>query len=96
MNDSQWNYLGLSHNPFSDPQQESFPGADREPMLAKIRKLSTWSRPILAVTGPHGVGKTCLFRALSSSLEAGVVAARVNGSLVSRAGDVLSLSLIHI
>ena len=90
MNDSQWNYLGLSHNPFSDPQQEFFPGADREPMLAKIRKLSAWSRPILAVTGPHGVGKTCVFRALSSSLEAGVVAARVNGSLVSRAGDVLS------
>lgn len=90
MSDSQWNYLGLSHNPFSDPQREFFPGADREPMLAKVRKLSQWSRPVLAVTGPHGVGKTCLFRALSSSLEAGVVAARVNGSLVSRAGDVLS------
>lgn len=90
MSESQWNYLGLSHNPFSDPQKEFFPGADREMMLGKVRKLSQWSRPVLAVTGPHGVGKTCLFRALSSSLEAGVVAARVNGSLVSRAGDVLS------
>ena len=90
MSDSQWNYLGLSHNPFSDPQKEFYPGADREALLSKVRKLSQWSRPILAVTGPHGVGKTCLFRALSSSLEAGVVAARVNGSLVSRAGDVLS------
>ena len=90
MSESQWNYLGLSHNPFSDPQQEFFPGADRELLLGKVRRLSEWSRPIFAVTGPHGVGKTCLFRALSSSLEAGVVAARVNGSLVSRAGDVLN------
>ena len=90
MSESQWNYLGLSHNPFSDPQKEFFPGADRELLLGKVRRLSEWSRPVVAVTGPHGVGKTCLFRALSSSLEAGVVAARVNGSLVSRAGDVLS------
>ncbi len=90
MTESQWNYLGLSHNPFSDPQKEFFPGADRELLLTKVRALSEWSRPIVALTGPHGVGKTCLFRALSSSLEAGVVAARVNGSLVSRAGDVLS------
>ena len=90
MSETQWNYLGLTHNPFSDPQQEFFPGADREQMLGKIRKLSQWSRPILTITGPHGVGKTCVFRALSSSLESGVVAARVNGSLVSRAGDVLS------
>jgi len=90
MNESQWNYLGLTHNPFSDPQKEFFPGADREQLLGKVRKLSQWSRPILTVSGPHGVGKTCVFRALSSSLESGVVAARVNGSLVSRAGDVLS------
>jgi len=90
MSETQWNYLGLTHNPFSDPQQEFFPGADREQMLGKLRKLSQWSQPILTVTGPHGVGKTCVFRALSSSLESGVVAARVNGSLVSRAGDVLS------
>lgn len=90
MSESQWNYLGLTHNPFSDPQKEFFPGADRELLLGKVRRLSEWSRPVVAVTGPHGVGKTCLFRALSSSLEAGVVAARVNGSLVSRAGDVLS------
>jgi len=90
MSESQWNFLGLSHNPFSDPQKEFFPGADRELLLGKVRTLNEWSRPIVAVTGPHGVGKTCLFRALSSSLEAGVVAARVNGSLVSRAGDVLS------
>ncbi len=90
MSESQWNYLGLTHNPFSDPQQEFFPGADREQMLGNIRKLSEWSRPIHTITGPHGVGKTCVFRALSSSLESGVIAARVNGSLVSRAGDVLS------
>ena len=90
MTESQWNFLGLSHNPFSDPQQEFFPGADRELLLGKVRALEDWPRPIIAVTGPHGVGKTCLFRALSSSLESGVVAARVNGSLVSRAGDVLS------
>ncbi len=90
MSDSHWDYLGLGHNPFSDPQQEFFPGADRELLLNKVRTLDEWSRPVVAVTGPHGVGKTGLFRALSSSLEPGVVAARINGSLVSRAGDVLS------
>ena len=90
MSEPQWNYLGLTHNPFSDPQKEFFPGADREQLLSKVRRLSQWSRPILTVSGPHGVGKTCVFRALSSSLESGVVAARVNGSLVSRASDVLS------
>lgn len=90
MSDSHWNYLGLSHNPFSDPQKEFFPGADRELLLNEVRTLDEWSRPVVAITGPHGVGKTCLFRALSSSLETGVVAARINGSLVSRAGDVLS------
>ncbi len=89
MSESQWSYLGLSHNPFSEPRLEFFPGADRETQVSKIRHLNQWSRRILAITGPHGVGKTSMFRNLSSSLQAGVHAARINGSLVSRANDVL-------
>ena len=93
MSDTQWTYLGLSHNPFTEPHRDFFPGADRDSLLNKIRHLNRWSRRILAVTGPHGVGKTSMFRTLSGSLETGVVAARVNGTLVSRAGDVLNAVL---
>ena len=93
MSDTQWTYLGLSHNPFTEPRREFFPGADRDSLLNKIRHLNRWSRRILAITGPHGVGKTTMFRSLSGSLENGVVAARVNGTLVSRAGDVLNAVL---
>ncbi|MEM7220305.1 MAG: SPOR domain-containing protein [Pseudomonadota bacterium] len=94
MSDSQWNYLGLSHNPFTDPRRDFYPGADREAILNRVRQLGQWSRRILTITGPHGVGKTSLFRAVSGDLPGGVLAARVNGSLVSRAGDVLS-ALVH-
>jgi len=93
MSDTQWTYLGLSHNPFTEPRRDFFPGADRDSLLNKIRHLNRWSRRILAITGPHGVGKTTMFRSLSGSLETGVVAARVNGTLVSRAGDVLNAVL---
>jgi type II secretory pathway predicted ATPase ExeA len=72
------------------PGKEFFAGGDRKIHLEKLRHLSQWSRRVLVVTGPRGVGKTTLYRQLSASLEPRAKAARINGALINSAREVLN------
>ena len=76
-------FLGMTHNPFIKPDEGFFDRGDRKTYLEQLRHLSHWSRRVLLVTGPDGVGKSTLYRQLSASLEPKVKAARVNGSLIN-------------
>ncbi|MDA1076141.1 MAG: AAA family ATPase [Proteobacteria bacterium] len=87
MNDRR--YLGLTHNPFVGNQRGFFEAGERKACLDKLRHLSQWSRQVLVVSGPMGIGKTTIFRELSGNLEARVSAARLNGTLVSAGREVL-------
>ena len=82
-------FLGLTHNPFVPPRQGFFDGGDRKTHLDHLRHLSQWSRRILVVTGPYGIGKTSLFHELSNSLEANTKAARLSGAVVTSEREVL-------
>lgn len=82
--------LGLTHNPFVEPQKGFFERGGRKTHLEQLRHLSQWSRRVLLVTGPEGVGKTVLYRELAATLEPKVKAARINASLVNAAREVLS------
>src|SRR5262245_46863515 len=86
--------LGLATNPFSTPSEDLFGGGDRMRQLDELRHLSRWSRRLLVVTGGHGVGKSTMFRALSSRLDSGVKAARINASLVNESRELLT-SIVH-
>ena len=86
---NQRTFLGLTHNPFEPPRTGFYPGADRKTHLEHLRHLSQWSRRILAVTGPVGVGKSSLFKELSNSLESGVRGARISGSVVTSERQVI-------
>lgn len=79
---------------FSTPVHGFFTGGDRKTYLEQLRHLSQWSRRVLLVTGPRGVGKSTLYRQLSASLEPRAKAARVNGALVNDAREVLN-ALVH-
>ncbi len=81
--------LGLTHNPFSHPGDGFFEGAGRQGALEQLRHLSRWSRRLLVVSGPRGIGKTTLYRALSANLDPRAKAARINGTLVSSGRDVM-------
>jgi DamX protein len=83
-------FLGLTHNPFLEPQQGFFERGGRKTHLEQLRHLSEWSRRVLLVTGSEGVGKTTLYRELAATLEPRVKAARINGSLVNTGFEVLS------
>jgi septal ring-binding cell division protein DamX/type II secretory pathway predicted ATPase ExeA len=85
----QRTFLELTHNPFAPPREGFFGGADRKTHLDQIRHLSQWSRGVLLVTGPFGIGKSILFKELSSSLPASAKGARVSGSLVTGEREVL-------
>lgn len=85
----QRTFLELTHNPFAPPREGFFAGADRKTHLDQIRHLSRWSRRVLLVTGPFGIGKSVLFKELSSSLPTSAKGARVSGSLVTGERDVL-------
>ena len=89
MVEQQRRFLGLTHNPFVQPGDDFFEQGDRKTYLDQLRHLSQWSRRVLLATGPAGVGKTTLFRKLSTSLEPRVKAARINGTLVNTTREVL-------
>ncbi len=82
--------LGLSKNPFGEPTDEFFGEGDRGRRLEELRHLARWSRRLLVVTGERGVGKSTLYRALSSGLDPGVKAARINANLTSDTREVLA------
>lgn len=67
-----------------------FAGGDRRIHLEQLRRPANWSRRLLLVTGPRGVGKSALYRQLSASLDPRVKAARINAGLVHTARDVLA------
>ena len=86
---NQRTFLGLTHNPFTAPREGFFVGGDRKTHLDHLRHLSQWSRRILVVSGPFGMGKSTLFRELSGSLEPGVKAARLSGAVVASEREAL-------
>ncbi len=83
-------FLGLTHNPFTPPREGFFEGGDRKTHLEHLRHLSQWSRRVLVVTGPFGIGKSSLFRELSNSLEANTKAARLSGTVLTSEREVLA------
>ncbi len=86
--------LGLSKDPFGQISDEFFCEGERGRQLEELRHLARWSRRLLAVTGERGVGKSTLYRALSSGLDPGVKAARINANLTSDTREVLA-GIIH-
>jgi len=83
-------FLGLTHNPFTPPREGFFEGGERKTHLEHLRHLSQWSRRVLVVTGPFGIGKSSLFRELSSNLEANTKAARLSGTVLTSEREVLA------
>lgn len=82
-------YPELKHNPFVEPEDHFFGGGERQAQINQLRHLAQWSRRLLVVTGPRGMGKTTMFKALAASLEPRVKAARINGALVGNAREVI-------
>lgn len=82
-------FLELTHNPFTPPREGFYSGADRQTHLDHIRHLSQWSRRVLLVTGPFGIGKSSLFRELSTGLEGSAKGARLSGAVVTGEQDVI-------
>jgi DamX protein len=85
--------LGLTMDPFGEPDA-FFDQGDRGRLLEELRHLSRWPRRLLVITGERGVGKSTLYRALSSGLDPGVKAARINANLTSDTREVLA-GIIH-
>jgi len=79
----------IARNPFLDAGSGFFEGGDRRACLDQLRHLSRWSRRVLLVTGPAGIGKTTLFKQLSANLDAGTKAARLSGQLIHASREVL-------
>lgn len=73
-------FLELTHNPFTPPRSGFFKGAERAHHLDQIRHLSQWSRRVLLVTGPFGIGKSTLFRELAEHLPEAI---RIAGTAVT-------------
>ena len=82
-------FLGLTHNPFVQPDEGFYEQADRKAHLEQLRHLSQWSRRVLLVTGPEGVGKSSLYKQLSATLEPRCKAARIHGALVNANREVM-------
>lgn len=79
----------IARNPFLDTSAGFFEGGDRRACLDQLRHLSRWSRRVLLVTGPAGIGKSTLFRQLAANLDAGTKAARLSGQLIHASREVL-------
>lgn len=90
MAESERSFLGLTHNPFIEPFRGFFDRGGRKTHLEQLRHLSQWSRRVLLVTGPQGVGKTTLYRELAATLEPRVKAARISAGLVNTGREVLA------
>ena len=86
---SQRTFLELTHNPFAPPKEGFYSGADRKSHLEQLRHLSQWSRRVLLVTGNFGIGKSTLFKELSSNLPGNAKGARISGSIVTSEREVL-------
>lgn len=86
---SQRTFLELTHNPFAPPREGFYSGADRKSHLEHVRHLNQWSRRVLLVTGPFGIGKSTLFKELSSNLPVDTKGARISGSMVTGEREVL-------
>ncbi len=89
MAEAERGFLGLTHNPFVQPDEGFFEQADRKTHLDALRHLSQWSRRVLLVTGFQGMGKSVLYRQLSNNLEPRCKAARIYGSLINASREVL-------
>ena len=72
----------LSRDAFADGGELYFSGADRGQLLSDLRHLESWPVPFLLVTGPVQMGKSTLFRALSTRVDPNTKTARVNAALV--------------
>lgn len=83
------NYPKLDFNPFVTPSRGFFSGAERQRCLEHLCNVGRWSDPVVVVTGEQGVGKTSVFRAVAEAALVGVKVARVSGTLVATAQDVL-------
>ncbi len=90
MAEGERTFLGLTHNPFVEPCRGFFECGGRKKHLEQLRHLSQWSRRVLLVTGPEGVGKTTLYRELAATLEPRIKAARISGTLVNARREVLA------
>ena len=82
-------FLSLTHNPFAAPRRGFFTGGDRDTHLNHLRHLSQWSRRLMVVTGPHGIGKSAVYRQLSNNLEPQTRGARLAGNLATSEREVL-------
>jgi len=87
---SQRPLLELSHDPFLPPRRGFFEGADRKTHLDHLRHLSQWSRRVLVVSGPFGIGKSTLFKELSNNLDPQSKGARLSGAVATSQRDVLT------
>ena len=81
--------LELTHNPFAPPREGFYSGADRKVHLNHITNLTQWSQRVSLVTGPFGIGKSILFKQLSTSLPDSAKGARVSGAVVTGEREVL-------
>lgn len=61
-------HYGFAHDPFANrvPGLKFFP-AQRKPVLGQLHHLARYSQLLLAVSGPHGSGKSLLRQALVAS-----------------------------
>jgi DamX protein len=89
MSDAAAKQMERLADPFATPATSFFERGDRKAHLEKLRQLSQWARRVLLVTGPRSVGKSALYRQLSSSLEPRAKAARINGSLINSPREIL-------
>jgi type II secretory pathway predicted ATPase ExeA len=83
-------FLGLTHNPFTRPGDAFYERAERSTCLEQLRRLSQWSRRVLLVSGPAGVGKSVLFRRLPGVVVEDARVVSIEGSLFATARELIA------